>query len=71
MFSYNASLDEIKGARPISHRGESSGLKEKELETLFLERLPLYSRYADITINIEKCSTETVVNIISERIFGK
>ena len=66
-----ASLEEIKRRTPDFAQRGIVGLKEKGLETLFLERLPLYSRYADITLNIEKCSNEAVVNIIGEKIFGK
>jgi shikimate kinase len=63
----NASLDEIKRRTPdFSQRG-IVGLKEKGLERLFIERLPLYKRYADITIDIAGCSNQQIVETIIEK----
>ncbi len=40
------------------------GLKSKSLREIYNERLPLYSRYADITIKVEGKSKEDVVSEI-------
>jgi shikimate kinase len=46
------------------------GLKKKELKVLFHERIPLYKKYADITIEIpERTERETVLKEIIEKVF--
>jgi shikimate kinase len=66
----NASLEEIKKRTvDFSERG-IVGLKEKGLEKLFEERLPLYQRYTDMTIDPKNFNDETVVNIIVTKILG-
>lgn len=60
----NASLEHIKGHNlDFSKRG-IVGLKEKGLERLFEERLPLYKKYADITIELNDFND----NLIAEAI---
>lgn len=60
----NASLQEIKRRTPdFSGRG-IIGLKEKGLENLFEERLPLYRKYADVTIDLDDFGDEAIVNMI-------
>jgi shikimate kinase len=44
------------------------GLKDKSLRQVYQERKPLYSRYADITINCQGKSQAQVVSEILERI---
>jgi shikimate kinase len=64
----NASLNEIK-RRPVNFSGRGIvGLKEKGLERLFLERLPLYKKYADITIDVKGLSNKAVVERIIDHI---
>jgi shikimate kinase len=64
----DATLDEIKRrTADFSDRG-IVGLKEKGLETLFAERLPLYRKYADITIDVEGFSDEQIVDGLTEAI---
>jgi shikimate kinase len=58
----DASLEEIqRRAVDFSERG-IVGLKAKGLEKLFLERLPLYRRYADVTVDVTGLSDEAVVD---------
>ncbi len=60
----DASLDEIKTrTADFSERG-IVGLKEKGLEGLFEERLPLYRKYADITVDVEGFNDEKIVDIL-------
>ncbi len=64
----DASLDEIKRrTRDFSGRG-IVGLKERGLEAVFSERLPLYRRYADVTIEVTGLSDEVVAERIIEAI---
>jgi shikimate kinase len=64
----DASLEEIK-RRPVDFSGRGIvGLKEKGLEGLFLERQPLYRRYADIAIAVDGLSDWAVVDRIIERV---
>ena len=64
----NASLDQIKTRTvDFSERG-IVGLKEKGLEKLFEERLPLYKRYAGITIDLKDFDDEIIVNMIIENV---
>jgi shikimate kinase len=66
----NASLEEIKRrTTDFSQRG-IVGLKEKGLENLFAERLPLYQKYADVTVNVDCCSSKAVADMITEKILG-
>jgi shikimate kinase len=66
----NASLEEIK-RRPIdfSKRG-IVGFEQKGLDTLFEERLPLYKRYADVTIDLKDFNKEYVVDMIIEAVLN-
>ncbi len=64
----DASLAEIRRrTADFSGRG-IVGLKARGLEAVFLERLPLYRRYADVTINVEGLSEEAVVERVVEAI---
>lgn len=64
----NASLEEIKSRNlDFSKRG-IVGLKGKGLESLFEERLPLYKRYADVTIDLKNVSNWVIINEIIEKI---
>ncbi|MCW4029568.1 MAG: shikimate kinase [Candidatus Bathyarchaeota archaeon] len=66
----NASLEEIKRRTvDFSERG-IVGLKQKGLEQLFLERLPLYRRYADVTIDVDGLGDEAVVEMIIQKTLG-
>jgi shikimate kinase len=67
----NASLDEIKRSTPdFSQRG-IVGLKAKGLERLFEERQPLYKKHADVTLDVEDCSAEKIVELLIERLLPK
>ncbi len=64
----DASLEEIKRrTADFSGRG-IVGLKEKGLEGLFLERLPLYRRYADVTVDVTGLGDGEVVDRIIDGI---
>lgn len=64
----NAPLGEIKRrTEDFSERG-IVGLKEKGLEKLFMERLPLYRKYADITIDLQGLDDEAIVNLIIQKV---
>jgi shikimate kinase len=64
----NASLEEIKSHTVnFSERG-IVGLKEKGLEELFEERLPLYRKYADVTIDLKGLSENVIVNLIIRKL---
>jgi shikimate kinase len=64
----DASLKEIR-RRTVDFSGRGIvGLREKGLEGLFLERLPFYQRYADVTINVANLSDEAIVDRIIESI---
>jgi shikimate kinase len=66
----DASLAEIKRRTvDFSERG-IVGLKQKGLERLFLERLPLYRRYADVTIDVDGLGTEAIVELIIQKTLG-
>jgi shikimate kinase len=62
----NASLEEIK-KRPVdfSERG-IVGFKEKGIDKLFEERLPLYKKYADVTIDPKNFNNASIVDMIIE-----
>lgn len=63
----DASLEELKRrTADFSGRG-IVGLKEKGLEGLFLERQPLYRRYADVTIDVTGLSDESIADLIVEK----
>lgn len=66
----NASLEEIK-RRPVafSERG-IVGLKEKGLDVLFEERLPLYKRYADVIVDIKDFNRGYVVDMIIDAVLN-
>ncbi len=64
----NASLEQIKShTANFSERG-IVGLKEKGLEKLFEERLPLYRRYADLTIDFSENNDKPIVDRIIENL---
>jgi shikimate kinase len=64
----SAALDEIKKRTvDFSERG-IVGLKEKGLNQLFMERLPRYIKYADITVDVEGCSDQSVVEMLIEKV---
>jgi shikimate kinase len=64
----NAPLKEIRSRTPdFSARG-IVGLKGKSVEALFEERLPLYRKYADITIDLQHYSDETIVDLFIRKI---
>lgn len=62
----NASLSEIKKRTPDFSRRGIVGLKEKGLEKLFEERLPLYRKYADTTVNLTNLTDEAIIRTIIE-----
>lgn len=67
----DASLESIKSKTDFSSRG-IVGLKKKGLETLFMERLPLYRKYSDLTIEISKDDdTNFIIKSIIEKIKEK
>jgi shikimate kinase len=60
----NAPLEQIRRRTPdFSARG-IIGLNGKSVEALFEERLPLYRKYADITINLQQYSDEKIIELI-------
>lgn len=64
----NAPLEEIRKRTPdFSTRG-IVGLKGKTIETLFDERIPLYRKYADITIDLLHHSDDRIVELIIEKL---
>ena len=64
----NASLEEIK-RHTVDFSGRGIvGLKEKGLDRLFEERLPLYKRYADVTIDLKDFNDEVIVHMIIENV---
>ena len=65
----NASLQELK-RRPVdfSERG-IIGLKEKGLAALFKERLPLYKKYADVTIDLKDFNKDSIAELIIDAVF--
>ena len=60
----NASLEEIK--RHVANFPERGivGLRESGLEKLFEKRLPLYRKYADVTIQLNGFGEERIINTI-------
>jgi shikimate kinase len=63
----NAPLEEISRRTPdFSARG-IVGLKGKTVEALFEERLPLYRKYADVTIDLQQYSDEKIAELIIDR----
>jgi shikimate kinase len=67
----NAPLEEIRRRTPdFSARG-IVGLKGKMIEALFEERLPLYRKYADITIDLQQHSDERIIEVIIEKLAEK
>jgi shikimate kinase len=64
----SAALAEIeKRTVNFSERG-IVGLKEKGINRLFEERLPLYLKYADVTVDIEGCSDQAIVDMLVEKV---
>ena len=64
----NASLEEIK-RHTVDFSGRGIvGLKEKGLDRLFEERLPLYKRYAGVTIDLKDFNDEVIVHMIIENV---
>jgi len=63
-----AGLDTIrKRIGNISTRGIAMG-RDQALEDIYLERIPLYEKYADITVNCEGRDAEGVVGSIIEKL---
>ena len=63
----NAPLEEIRRRTPdFSARG-IVGLKGKTVEDLFEERLPLYRKYADITIDLKHRSDDKIAELIIDK----
>jgi shikimate kinase len=63
----NAPLADIRRRTPdFSARG-IVGLKGKTVESLFEERLPLYRKYADITIDLQQSSDEKITELIIDK----
>ena len=66
----NASLQEIR-RRNVDFSGRGIvGLKEKGLNQLFEERLPLYKKYAWMTIDVQNWDDKTVVALITNNFKG-
>lgn len=64
----NAPLEEIRRRTPdFSARG-IVGLMGKTVEALFEERLPLYRKYADLTVDLKDYKYEAIVNVIIEKL---
>jgi shikimate kinase len=64
----SASLEEIKRRTPDFSKRGIVGLKQKGLDRLFLERLPLYIKYADLTIDVTDCSDQSIVEMLIEKV---
>lgn len=66
----NVSLDEIKKRlNNISTRGIAAK-KNESVDSIFMERSPLYNKYADYVLNLESSTAEETVNEIC-KIFQK
>lgn len=64
----NAPLEDIRRRTPnFSARG-IVGLKGKTVEALFVERLPLYRKYADLTIDLKGYTYESIADVIIEKL---
>lgn len=64
----NASLEQIKRRVPdFSGRG-IVGLKEKGLERLFEERLPLYRKYADKTVDLSDLTDQAIADAVIQSV---
>lgn len=63
----NAPLEEIRTRTPdFSARG-IVGLKDRTIEAVFEERLPLYRKYADITIDLQHYTDKEIVELIIKK----
>lgn len=68
----NASLKSIKKRIPDQSKRGIIGLKTRNFVALFHERMPLYKKYANITIEIsEDFDVNTAVKDIIQKIFNK
>lgn len=64
----NAPLQEIRRRTPdFSARG-IVGLSGRTIEAVFEERLPLYRKYADLTIDLKDYSYESIAELIIEKL---
>jgi shikimate kinase len=64
----SAPLEEIKRRTPDFSKRGIVGLKQKGLEQLFLERLPLYIKYADLTVDVTNYSDQSIVDTLIEKV---
>ncbi len=67
----NMPFDEIEDRLNSASTRGIVGLKTKTLHRLFSERLPLYLKYADITIDCSGKSEDAIVEEIHRRLAGK
>ncbi len=67
-----ASLESIKTRIPDQSKRGIIGLKKKNLEVIFQERIPLYKKYANITIEMsDDFNVNTAIKDIIQKIFNK
>jgi shikimate kinase len=64
----DASLEEIKKRIPDFSKRGIVRLVETGLEALYEERLPLYRRYADVTVDVENLNDDGVVDALIEKV---
>jgi shikimate kinase len=64
----DASLEEIKKRIPDFSKRGIVRLVETGLEALYEERLPLYRRYADVTVDVENLNDDAVVDTLITKI---
>jgi shikimate kinase len=64
----DASLEEIKKRIPDFSKRGIVRLVETGLEALYEERLPLYRRYADVTVDVENLNDDAVVDALITKI---
>lgn len=64
----NAPLEEIRRHTPGYLARGIIGLKGKTIEEVFEERLPLYQKYADVTVNLNLYTDESILKIIIEEL---
>jgi shikimate kinase len=64
----NASLEEIKKRTPDFSKRGIVRLIETGLDALYEERLPLYRRYADVTVDVENLNDDAVVDTLITKI---
>jgi shikimate kinase len=64
----SASLEEIKRRTPDFSKRGIVGLKQKGLDRLFMERLPLYMKYSDVTIDVTDCNDQSIVDMLVKKV---